>query len=234
MLTLHSVTAGYGGSTVLRDVDFTVGAGEVVALLGPNGAGKSTLLRLATGFVTPESGRVELDGDDVTGQAPHQLARRGVCLLPESRGVFPSLTVLDNLRIQAGQRAVRETVAELGELFPALTGRLNQTAGSLSGGEQQMLALFRAYVTRPKVVLVDEASLGLAPLVIDKIYDSLGRLVERGMSVVIVEQYVHRVLELARTVYVLRRGEVVHAGAAAEITPAEVYEKYLGLEEGVA
>src|SRR5438270_2161257 len=173
MLALRSVTAGYGDTVVLRDVDFTVGDGEVVALLGPNGAGKTTLLRTATGFVRPRSGRVELDGEDVTGSPAYAYVRRGVCHLPEGRGIFPSLSVLENLTIQARQRDLKECLADVTELFPAIGGRLRQTAGSLSGGEQQMLALSRAYITRPKVVLVDEPSLGLAPLVIDRIYEVL-------------------------------------------------------------
>jgi branched-chain amino acid transport system ATP-binding protein len=230
MLSLHSVTAGYGGAVVLRDVDFSVGEGEVVALLGPNGAGKSTLLRAATGFVKPTSGRVEFQGENVTGEAPHQYARRGLCLLPEGRGIFPSLTVLENLRISAGRKPTSDATADACELFPALASRLRQTAGSLSGGEQQMLALSRAFITRPKVVLVDEASLGLAPLVIDRIYDTLSLLPKRGVSVVIVEQYVQRVLGLAKTVYILSRGEMVHVGDAGKIDPAEIYEKYLGVE----
>jgi branched-chain amino acid transport system ATP-binding protein len=230
VLSLTSVTAGYGEAIVLRDVDFTVGEGEVVALLGPNGAGKSTLLRAATGFVKPKSGRVELNGENLTGNAPHKFVRKGVCLLPEGRGIFPSLTVLENLRIQAGNKPVSDTVDQVTEMFPMLGTRLNQTAGSLSGGQQQMLALSRAYLTSPKLVLVDEPSLGLAPLAIDTIYEVLANLVERGLSIVLVEQYVQRVLDLAHTVYILSRGEIVHVGAAEKIAPDEIYQKYLGVE----
>jgi len=229
MLTLHSVTAGYGETTVLRNVDFTVGDGEVVALLGPNGAGKTTLLRTATGFVKPRSGRVEFGGADLTGHRPHAFVTRGVCHLPEGRGIFPSLTVRENLRIQARSRDMNEVVAETAELFPALGSRLRQTAGSLSGGEQQMLALSRAYLTRPQLVLIDEASLGLAPLVVDRIYDVLRQLVERGVSLVIVEQYVQKALDLANTVYILNRGEVIHVGKANDLNSDEIYQRYLGL-----
>jgi len=230
MLTLHSVTAGYGETIVLRNVDFTVGEGEVVALLGPNGAGKSTLLRTATGFVKPRSGRVEFQSENLTGRAPHKFVRRGICHLPEGRGIFPSLSVLENLTIQAGPRKMSEVVAETTELFPVLGTRLRQTAGSLSGGEQQMLALSRAYLTQPKLVLVDEASLGLAPLVVDKLYEVLNRLAERGISLVVVEQYVQRALDMAKTVYILSRGEVIHVGNANEIDADEIYERYLGIE----
>jgi branched-chain amino acid transport system ATP-binding protein len=229
MLTLDSVTAGYGDTTVLRNVDFTVGDGEVVALLGPNGAGKTTLLRTATGFVKPRSGRIALDGDDVTGDAPHRYTRRGICHLPEGRGIFPSLTVLDNLTIQARGANVKERLADFAELFPSLAKRLGQTAGSLSGGEQQMLALSRAYITNPKVILVDEPSLGLAPRVIDRVYQVLARFVARGVSLVVVEQYVQRALALADKVYILSRGEVIHVGTASELGPDEIYQRYLGM-----
>lgn len=230
MLTLRNVTAGYGDSVVLRGVDFTVGEGEVVAMLGPNGAGKTTLLRTATGFVKPRSGSVELLGEDLTGASPHTFVRRGVCHLPEGRGIFPSLTVAENLTVQARSRDKSEAVAEAAELFPVLGQRLRQTAGSLSGGEQQMLALCRAYLTHPKLVVVDEASLGLAPLIVDKIYEALGRLVEQGMALVVVEQYVQKVLGLAKTVYVLNRGEIVHQAPAGEVDTDEIYERYLGIE----
>jgi len=215
---------------VLRSVDFTVGDGEVVALLGPNGAGKTTLLRLATGFVKPRSGRVAVDGQDVTGHAPHRYSRRGICHLPEGRGIFPSLTVLENLTVQAREVDLKRSLADVTELFPALATRLRQTAGSLSGGEQQMLALSRAYLTNPKVVLVDEPSLGLAPRVVDRIYEVLARFAARGVALVVVEQYVQRALALANTVYILSRGEVIHVGQAGELHPDEIYQRYLGIE----
>jgi branched-chain amino acid transport system ATP-binding protein len=230
MLTLTSVTAGYGESTVLRGVNLTVGDGEVVALLGPNGAGKTTLLRTATGLVRSRAGRIQLDGEDLTGRAPHAFTRRGICHVPEGRGIFPSLTVRENLIIQARSQRPDEAIAQVTEFFPVLGSRLGQVAGSLSGGEQQMLSLSRAYLTHPKLVLVDEASFGLAPLIVDKIYEALGRLVGQGMSLVIVEQYVQRALEWASTVYILSHGEIVHSGDAKSIAPDEIYEKYLGIE----
>lgn len=231
MLRLQSVTAGYGQTTVLRHVDFAVGEGEAVALLGPNGAGKTTLLRTATGFVKPKAGRIEFCGEDVTGLAPHVLAQRGFCHLPEGRGIFPSLTVEDNLTIQRGARKAGDAIAEVTELFPVLGQRLHQTAGSLSGGEQQMLALSRAYLTNPKLVVVDEASLGLAPLIVERIYDALAELVRRKMSLVVVEQYVQKALALANTVYIMNKGEIVHVCAAAETDAVEIYGRYLGLEQ---
>lgn len=230
MLSLKGVTAGYGDSTVLRDIDFTVGDGEVVALLGPNGAGKTTLLKTATGFIKPRSGTVEFADVDLTGHSPHDYARRGVCHLPEGRGIFPSLTVRDNLVIYSRGRDANESVAAAIQLFPPLAKKLKQVAGSMSGGEQQMLALSRAYITNPKVVLVDEASLGLAPIMVDKIYEALLLLVERGMSLVLVEQYVQKALDLASRVYILKRGSVGHEGSAKNIEVDEIYEKYLGIE----
>jgi branched-chain amino acid transport system ATP-binding protein len=229
MLTLDSVTAGYGDTTVLRNVSVTVGEGEVVALLGPNGAGKTTLLRTATGFVKPRSGRIGLDGSDLTGQAPQKFTRRGLCHLPEGRGIFPSLTVLENLTVQARGSNVKDFLSEFKEAFPNLAKRLGQTAGSLSGGEQQMLALSRAYLTSPKVILVDEPSLGLAPRIIDQVYELLTRFAARGVSLVVVEQYVQRALALADKVYILSRGEVIHAGPASELAPDEIYQRYLGI-----
>jgi branched-chain amino acid transport system ATP-binding protein len=230
MLTLDTVTAGYGDTMVLRSVSLTVGDGEVVALLGPNGAGKTTLLRTATGFVKPRSGKVNFAGEDLTGRPPYAFVRRGVCHLPEGRGIFPSLTVAENLTIQSRERPLRDSLGEATDLFPVLGSRLKQTAGSLSGGEQQMLALSRAYITHPKIVLVDEASLGLAPLMVDKIYDALAELVTRGMSLIVVEQYVQKALALAKTVYILSRGEIIHQGPANQIDTDEIYQRYLGIE----
>jgi branched-chain amino acid transport system ATP-binding protein len=230
MLTLNSITAGYGDTTVLRGVDFTVGDGEVIALLGPNGAGKTTLLRTATGFVRPRSGRIAFDGDDVTGDAPHRYTRRGICHLPEGRGIFPSLTVKENLSVQGRGVDVKASMTDFIELFPTLSKRLGQTAGSLSGGEQQMLALSRAYLTSPKLILVDEPSLGLAPRIIDQVYEILAQFVARGISLVIVEQYVQRALALASKVYILNRGEVIHEGKADALDPDQIYQRYLGIE----
>ena len=230
MLTLDSATAGYGDTMVLRSVDLTVGDGEVVALLGPNGAGKSTLLRTATGFVKPRSGRVR-----ARRGGPHRPLSVRVCppggVSPARRaGIFPSLTVQENLTIQSRGRPIGDATAEATELFPVLGSRAEQTAGSLSGGEQQMLALSRAYITKPKVVLVDEASLGLAPIMVDKIYEALAELVTRGMSVIVVEQYVQKALSLAKTVYILSRGEIIHHGPADQIDTDEIYQRYLGIE----
>ncbi len=229
ILELTDITAGYGDTVVLRDVSLRVGPSSVVALLGPNGAGKTTLLRTASGFITPSGGRVHFAGADVTGHAAHTLAKAGLCHLPEGRGIFPSLSVRDNLVLQSPRGAVDQSIEMAATTFPILGRRLGQTAGSLSGGEQQMLALVRAYVSNPKLVVVDEASLGLAPLMVDQIFDALRRIVAGGASLLIVEQYVTRALDLADTAYLLSRGQVVFAGPASELDGEGVFERYLGI-----
>jgi branched-chain amino acid transport system ATP-binding protein len=229
MLTLESVTSAYGQTTVLRNIDLTVSRGEVLAVLGPNGAGKTTLLRTATGFVKPRTGKVVLDGRDLTGAPPHLFTRAGICHLPEGRGIFPSLTVRENLAAQIRTRQLDDVLSEATDLFPVLGERLKQTAGSLSGGEQQMLALSRAYLTHPKVVVVDEASLGLAPIIVDHIYQALKVLVERGLSLIVVEQYVQKALELAQQVCILSHGEIVWSGPATHTDADDIYEHYLGI-----
>jgi branched-chain amino acid transport system ATP-binding protein len=230
MLDVEHLRAGYGDSVVLWDVSLTVPTGSVVALLGPNGAGKTTLLRAVTGLIKPMSGRVVLDGEDVTGHKPYDMARRGQCHLPEGRSIFPSLTVRDNLLLQAPKGAEAESIEKAVRAFPVLGERLRQMAGSLSGGEQQMLALVRCFISDPKIVVVDEASLGLAPVVVDRVFDALHAVVAAGKSLLLVEQYVTRALEMADTAYLLNRGEVVFSGPANALQADEVFERYLGVE----
>ena len=233
-LGLEDLTIGYGGSPVVHEVTLRVPEGEAVALLGPNGAGKTTLLRAASGLIKPSSGRITLDGEDVTSERVDERARRGLCGRPDGRGVFPSLTVRDNLILQA-DREHQATALELATTaFPALGARLTQLAGTLSGGEQQMLALSRAYVANPRVVLVDEVSLGLAPVIVDQLFDFLGTLLERGCALLIVEQYVSRALRIAAEVYVLSRGRVVLHSTGREVSEADLFEKYLNIDAGSA
>jgi branched-chain amino acid transport system ATP-binding protein len=232
MLEVENVTAGYGDTVVLRDVSLSVPDSKVVALLGPNGAGKTTLLRAASGLIRPMSGRILFSGKDVTGQRPFTLARKGLCHLPEGRGIFPSLTVRDNLILQSPKGGEGVSIERAVEAFPALGDRMKQLAGSLSGGEQQMLALVRTFVADPKIVIVDEASLGLAPLVVDRIFDTLHQIAASGVSVLLVEQYVTRALDLADSAYLLNRGQVVFSGAANELRGEEVFEQYFGIEVG--
>ncbi|MHB8463518.1 MAG: ABC transporter ATP-binding protein [Acidimicrobiales bacterium] len=226
--TLKGITAGYGPTPVLRDVDLTVPDGSVVALLGPNGAGKTTLLRVASGLLRPIAGQIVADGQGLANRPAHVFAEAGICHIPEGRGIFRTLTVRDNLRFQAVAGSEEETIESVVMTFPALGRRLDQVAGTLSGGEQQMLALSRAYTSRASVVLLDEVSLGLAPKVVDEIFEFLEAFSARGVALFLVEQYVQRALALADYVYLMDRGEVVFAGEPAELDTDEVFRSYVG------
>jgi branched-chain amino acid transport system ATP-binding protein len=226
-LSLEGVTAGYGASVVLRDVSLALPAGSVAALLGPNGAGKTTLLRAAAGLLRVRSGRVSSHGGDITGRSVDGIARAGVCLIPEGRGVFPSLTVRQNLRLFTAEPRAAQAVDRVADFFPALARRLDQVAGSLSGGEQQMLALSRAVVGDARVVLVDEASMGLSPILVDQVFEFLARIAAAGASLLVVEQYVHRALEIAGHVYLLNRGQVVFSGPPADLTGDDLFRRYV-------
>ena len=228
MLELRDITAGYQGHTVLWDVTLNVPDHSVVALLGPNGAGKTTLLRVASGVLAPTAGKVVVDGTDVTGRPPDELARMGLCHVPEGRGVFPTLTVRDNLRLQTPDDLDDATLDAVGAVFPRLAERIDQTAGTLSGGEQQMLALAHAYVADPSVVLLDEVSMGLAPTIVDVIFEYLGKLAASGPALLLVEQYVGRALALADYVYVLRKGRVEFAGEPGELGEDAILASYMG------
>ncbi|HUZ09847.1 MAG TPA: ABC transporter ATP-binding protein [Acidimicrobiales bacterium] len=232
MLEINGLTAGYGEVTVLRDVSLSCPTGTVVALLGPNGAGKTTLLRAVSGLLRPTAGTVTLGGKDVTGWKPNQLARLGVCHVPEGRGIFPSLTLRENLNLFSpkGKGKSAEAFERAAQSFPILGERQKQTAGSLSGGEQQMLAIVRAYISNPTLVLVDEASMGLAPLVVDRLFEFLAAIAREGTTLLLVEQYVSRALELADTVYLLNHGQVAFSGPSAGLKSEEIFERYLGVE----
>jgi branched-chain amino acid transport system ATP-binding protein len=183
---LRHISAGYGAGLVLRDVSIVVPDNSVVALLGPNGAGKTTLLRVASGLLRPAAGQILVDDVDVTGQRPFELARRGVCHVPEGRGIFPSLTVTDNVRLQAPANQGRSAIKKVTSVFPRLGERSTQIAGTMSGGEQQMLALGHAYVSDPHVVLLDEVSMGLAPKIVDEIFEYLHDLASQGTALLLV------------------------------------------------
>jgi branched-chain amino acid transport system ATP-binding protein len=227
-LVLDGITAGYGRAEVLHEVTMVVPSSSVVALFGANGAGKTTLMKVAAGFVRPTGGTVRLNGQDITRASAHRRARLGICDVPEGRGIFPSLTVRENLVLQSPRGRESEAIEMAGEAFPALARRLRQLAGSLSGGEQQMLALSRAYVTDPKVVLVDEVSLGLSPVAVDKVYDFLLTLRDRGTTLLLIEQYVRRALELADHVYVMEKGRIVLDAAGGEVPSEAILDAYLG------
>jgi branched-chain amino acid transport system ATP-binding protein len=230
MLQLHNVTSGYGRFVVLRNVELTVQPGQVVALLGANGAGKTTLLRTAAGLLKPSAGEVSVNGDDMTRRGAADREHAGLCLIPEGRGVFKNLTVLENLRLYVRGRADNPALDRAFEAFPILASRRRQRAGTLSGGEQQMLALSRAIVTKPSLVLVDEVSMGLAPLVVDRIFEALQGLAMQGTALLLVEQYVERALAMADLVYTIKRGNVVKAGAPADLDTTALIAEYLGSE----
>jgi branched-chain amino acid transport system ATP-binding protein len=230
VLALENVSAGYGRTEVLHNVSIQVPKATAVALVGANGAGKTSLLRVAAGLIRPMSGRVLLDGKDVSALDVHTRTNLGLCDIPEGRGIFPSLTVRENLVLQSQRRRHKEGIAQVVELFPVLGSRLRQVAGSLSGGEQQMLAVSRAYLANPRIVLFDELSLGLAPLVIDQLYEYIAMILERSVSVLIVEQYVNRVFAIADAVYVLDRGAVVLEGPAADVRKQDLFARYMGIE----
>jgi branched-chain amino acid transport system ATP-binding protein len=225
LLEVSGLSARYGPVAALRDVSLEVRAGELVALIGANGAGKSTLLRTIAGLVAPAAGRVTLDGRDVTGQAPEAMIRAGVALVPERRRIFAPLTVLDNLELggyalprgRDFRGALEAGVEEAYRLFPVLRGRRDQLAGTLSGGEQQMLAIGRALMTRPRLLLCDEPSLGLAPLVVAEIMRLLSTLREAGTTILLVEQNARMALRSADRAYVLEVGSVVLSGAASDL-----------------
>jgi branched-chain amino acid transport system ATP-binding protein len=226
-LKLERIAAGYGRVEVLHAVDIVVPTGSVVALLGANGAGKSTTLRVAAGLLAPRAGRVALNGNDITKVPVHARAGHGICLIPEGRAIFRHLTVSENLQMQVGRRALNGTVERTVDVFPRLKDRLGQVAGTLSGGEQQMLAVARALVTDPGLVMADELSVGLAPVIVDEIFEAVASLRSRGVSLLIVEQYVERVLDLADYVYILHKGSVAFVGEPSQCR-GSLFEQYMG------
>jgi branched-chain amino acid transport system ATP-binding protein len=227
----------YGAVQVLYDVSIAVAAGEAVAILGPNGAGKTTLLRTISGFLRPRTGRVVLEGADIAGIQPHVLVTRGVTQVMQGRQLFGPLTVLENLRLGAYARRSRSARASIDEdlervhaLFPILRERHRQRAGTLSGGEQQMLAIGRALMGRPRLLLLDEPSLGLAPLAVAAIFDALRQLRDTGLTMLLVEQNPDAALAVATRCYVLEVGRVVYAGDASDLRKQDnLAEYYLGL-----
>lgn len=231
MLELRGIEAGYGRHTVLRDVSLIVQPGAVVAVLGPNGAGKTTLLRVVSGLLRPSAGTVLLGGEDVTRARPHTRARRGLCHIPEGRGIYPTLSVRENLVLSSRKGEEAAALDRATSAFPVLGEKLRQPAGQLSGGQQQMLSLVRAYLTSPTLVLVDEASMGLAPVIVDKIFEFLGGIAASGTALLLVEQYMSRALALASRVYLLNKGSVVFSGAPQDIAD-DLFVHYLGIAAG--
>jgi len=233
MLALENVNVFYGAIHALRNVSLTVNAGEVVTLIGANGAGKSTTLRAITGLLAPKSGRVRFEGQDIAGVAPHKLVARGISMSPEGRGVFANLTVLENLEMGAyltkDHARIRRDLDRGFALFPRLKERVKQIAGTLSGGEQQMLAMARALMSHPKLLLLDEPSLGLAPIVCQTIFATIDEIKAAGTTVLLVEQNANAALKHADRGYVMETGEVILEGGAAELAGnPRVREAYLG------
>lgn len=226
-LRLENVWAGYGKVNVLRGVDLVVPDGSAVALLGANGAGKSTLLLTAAGQIRPTRGHVWVDGAQADRWSPAKRSKAGICLIPEGRGIFRLLTVRENLAMQAGGKRVNEAVELAAETFPILGERLNQTAGTLSGGQQQMLAVARAFVSGAPLIIADELSMGLAPVIVDEILDAVARLRAAGRSILIVEQFAERILPIVDYVYVLHKGEVVFVGEPAQCGANTLFDRYL-------
>jgi branched-chain amino acid transport system ATP-binding protein len=233
MLTLDRVNVFYGGIHALRDLSITIREGEVVTLIGANGAGKSTTLRAISGLVPPRSGRVTFDGEDITGAPAHTLVTRGISMSPEGRGVFANLTVLENLEMGAycvrDRRQIAQDLERAFSLFPRLQERLKQRAGTLSGGEQQMLAMARALMSRPRLLLLDEPSLGLAPIVCQTIFSTIDAIKAAGTTVLLVEQNASVALQHSDRGYVLETGAVILDGDAADIAAdPRVRQAYLG------
>ena len=233
ILEVRDLRVRYGAIEALRGVNLAVGAGQVVALIGANGAGKSTTLRAISRMIPVAAGTVELEGEDVTRLQSHQLVARGMAHAPEGRGIFLNLTVRENLELGAYLRTDRsEIVADADKsyaLFPILAERRDQVAGTLSGGEQQMLAVARALMSRPKLLLLDEPSLGLAPQVVEKIFAVLREVNENGVALLLVEQNAHKALQLAHRAYVLETGQIVMNGTGRELLQSpEVRKAYLG------
>ena len=240
LLDVDRISVRYGNLVALREASLTVAEGEVVCIIGPNGAGKSTTLAAIAGGVTPFSGDIRLAGETILGRQPEQIARLGLSLVPEGRHVFGTLTVDENLRIggfvQGDRAAARADLDRMFTLFPRLAERRHMPAGRLSGGEQQMLVVARAVMTRPRLLLVDEPSLGLAPRIVDQIYEMLLDLRQRAnLTLLINEQSSNRILKHADRIYVLRSGRIQLEGRAADLKDGEaIRSAYFGFEDGAA
>jgi branched-chain amino acid transport system ATP-binding protein len=228
-LVLEDISAGYGRVRILHGVSVSVARGDIAALIGPNGAGKSTLLRAATGMVRVSRGAVRLDGRDLTNAPIETIAQAGIAHVPEGRRLFPGLTVRDNLRL-GGWRSRNTDMGTVLELFPRLRERLDQVAGSMSGGEQQMCAIGRALMGRPDFLLIDELSLGLAPVLVEEIMSRLSQVAAEGTGILLVEQDAGHALEIAQRAFVLENGQITLTGRAADLAAdPRVRAAYLGV-----
>ena len=237
MIEITKLKAGYKGIQALKGVDLKVAAGEMIAIIGANGAGKSTLLNCMSGVVRAMAGQILFDGQDVTRQQPHMIARAGLLHVPEGRQVLADMTVHENLMLGALARGARSAYYELDKvvsLFPILEERMSQLAGTLSGGQQQMMAIGRALMGSPRVLLLDEPSLGLSPLLTHQVFEALAKLHRDGLTIVLVEQNAHRALAATQRAYVLERGLIVQQGGSKELqSDPAIIEHYLGSGESV-
>ena len=228
MLEIRNLRAGYDSLEVLHGVDLKIPAGRTVALLGANGAGKTTLLNVIAGLVPVTSGEILIDGRDVTADPVHIRTRSGICLVPEGRGIFRHLTVRKNLSMYVGGKNLDAALGRVDTWFPKLIQRLEQVAGTMSGGEQQMLAVCRALLLDAPIVMADELSVGLAPVIVDEIFEAVDALRAAGRSLLIVEQYADRVLGVADYVYILHKGTVEFVGEPAQLADGSLFSRYLG------
>jgi branched-chain amino acid transport system ATP-binding protein len=233
MLAVERVSVSYGAIRAVQDVSLKVEEGEIVALLGPNGAGKTSLISAIVGLVPVAAGRIALNDTDITHKKPEEVIRLGVSVTPEGRHIFADLTVGENLRLGAATRkdkdGIRQDLEEMLDMFPILRERFNSRAQTLSGGEQQQLAIARSMMSRPKLLMLDEPSLGLAPRLVEQIFELMLRLRERGLTMLLVEQNAHEALELADRAYILSTGRLQYEGAAADLRGSEeLMEHYLG------
>jgi branched-chain amino acid transport system ATP-binding protein len=234
LLEVVGLCAGYGDVPVLRGIDLSIPAGSITALIGANGAGKTTLLRAISGIIPTEAGTIQYDGRDIVGMAPQDIVRSGLVQVPEGRRLFPDMTVLENLLVGSSSPVARpkrdENLATVLELFPKVRERRTQLAGTLSGGEQQMVAIARALMASPRLLLLDETSLGLAPIVVDEIFVAVRRLVAQGLTILVVEQNTALALEVADHGYVLEQGRFAIQGAASSLAAdPRVKQAYLGI-----
>ncbi|HEX5809464.1 MAG TPA: ABC transporter ATP-binding protein [Anaerolineales bacterium] len=238
MLELDNLHVRYGAITALRGVSITVSQGELVALLGVNGAGKSTTLASIAGVLRPWKGEMRFEGNAILGKSPEQIARLGISMVPEGRAIFPSLTVSENLRLGAFTRSEKtgylHSLDEVFELFPRLKERLHQAGGTLSGGEQQQLAIARALMSKPRLLMLDEPSLGLAPALVDQIFELIARLHQGGVTILLVEQNVNRTLEIVDRAYLMNTGLIENQGTPQQLrTHADIEGIYMGVRRQV-
>ena len=235
LLSVVNISVGYGDAQVLWDVSFQVEEGEVFSIIGSNGAGKSTILRTLAGFLRPSSGKLEFLGSPIDETSPVGMVNLGVSLVPEGRGLFSGLTVLENLELGAFSKRSRalkeESLASMLSLFHILTKRKGQLAGKMSGGEQQMLAIARALMSRPKLLMLDEPSLGLAPIVVKTVFETIATLRAKGVTILLVEQNIHQALRIADRACVIKTGRVTMTGTGKELlADPDVHQAYMGLQ----